>query len=213
METENSQAWNANSPHQRYPKPKQEVRPMRDVVLQMQISFDGFLSTPSGDVEWVMRHLDDERNEFWDWCVDAVGRAGVHIMGGVTGRELADYWPTSAEAVAKPMNEIPKVVFSKTIDALDWNQTRVARGDLAEEITQLKREPGGYILVHGGARFAQSLSQHGLIDEYRLVVHPVVLGAGISPFPEFSEPRFLRLVEVRAFPSGAVLHTYRSAEG
>lgn len=186
---------------------------MRKLVLQMQVSLDGFVGTPTGEVDWAFRSFDDE---FTAWGVDSLWQAGVHIMGGATGRGLAEYWPSPDIAArdrpfAAPMNEIPKVIFSKTIDHLDWNATRIARGDLVEEITRLKQEPGKHILAHGGARFAQSLSRLGLVDEYQLVIHPVVLGSGLPLFPELPEPLQLDLIETRAFPSGAVLHVYRPA--
>src|SRR5690606_10087410 len=141
-------------------------------------------------------------------------RAGVHVMGGETGRGLAEYWPSPDlderdRPFAAPMNEIPKVVFSKSLDTLDWNGTRIARGDTREEIARLKQEGGKPILVHGGARFAQSLSRLGLIDEYQLVIHPVALGSGLPLFPQLEEPLRLKLVETRPFPAGAVLQVYR----
>jgi dihydrofolate reductase len=183
---------------------------MRKVVLQMQVSVDGFVGRSDGDVEWAFPTFDDE---FTAWIVDSLWQAGVHVMGGETGRGLAEYWPHATEERDKPfaaaMNEIPKVVFSKSIDHLDWNQTRIAKGDVVDEINRLKAEPGKDILVHGGARFAQSLSKARLIDEYHLIAHPVVLGSGLSIFPEFDEPLRLALVEARAFPAGAVLHIYR----
>jgi dihydrofolate reductase len=183
---------------------------MGKVVLQMQVSIDGFVGRPDGDVEWAFPTFDDE---FTTWIVDSLWQAGVHIMGGETGRGLAEYWPNATEERDKPfaaaMNEIPKVVFSRSIDHLDWNQTRIAKGDLVEEVNRLKAEHGKDLLVHGGARFAQSLSRARLVDEYHLITHPVVLGSGLSIFPEFDEPLRLALVETRAFPAGAVLHIYR----
>jgi dihydrofolate reductase len=184
---------------------------MRKVVLQMQISLDGFVGRPNGDVDWIFRSFDEE---FTAWSVDSLWQADVHIMGSVTGRGLAEYWPSTNlekrdEPFAPAMNQIPKVVFSKTLARLEWNATRIARGDLVDEIVRLKEEPGKRILAHGGARFAQSLSKLRLIDEYELVIHPVVLGRGLSLFPEFSEPFNLDLLETRTFRSGAVLHVYR----
>jgi dihydrofolate reductase len=107
------------------------------------------------------------------------------------------------------VNQIPKVVFSRTTDRLDWNDTRIASGDLVQEIEALKRQAGGHILVHDGARFAQSLSRLRLIDEYQLMVHPVVLGDGLRVFPALDQPLRLELVEARPFRSGVVLHVYR----
>ena len=100
-------------------------------------------------------------------------------MGATTYAGWAAYWPGAPGSFAKPMNEIPKVVFSDSLTSADRGETEIAAGDLAEAITRLKQERSdGYLLAHGGARFARSLVETGLIDEYRLVIHPVVLGAG-----------------------------------
>jgi dihydrofolate reductase len=118
---------------------------------------------------------------------------------------MTAYWPTSTEAFAPPMNEIPKVVFSKAMKQADWKHSRVVNGDVAEEIARLKQEPGKDILVHGGAAFVQSLSRLGLIDEYRLIVHPMVLSEGL---PLFKETMDLKLLSTRSFPAGTVALTY-----
>jgi dihydrofolate reductase len=186
---------------------------MRKLILQMQMTVDGFVGRLDGDVEWAFPTFDDAFNA---WTVNSLWQAGVHVMGSVTGQGLAEYWPSPTlderdKPFAEAMNQIPKVVFSRSIDHLDWNKTRIAKGELVEEIERLKAEPGKDILVHGGARFAQSLSKARLIDEYHLVTHPVVLGSGLSIFPELDESLRLALVEARAFPAGAVLHIYRRA--
>ena len=104
------------------------------------------------------------------------------------------------------MNEIPKVVFSNSLSSADWPETTIATGDLAEAVTRLKQERSdGYLLAHGGARFAPSLVETGLIDEYRLVVHPVVLGAGEQLF---TTPLTIEPVSTIAFTSGAVAHVF-----
>lgn len=184
---------------------------MPKLVLQMQMTLDGYVGGRNGDVQWAFPAFDDE---FTQWGVDALQRAGTHIMGGITGKALAEYWPAPTEPrdlpFAPAMNDIPKVIFSNTLETVDWNNTRIARGDTSEEIARLKAEAGGeYILVHGGAKFARSLSQLGLIDEYHLMVHPVVLGQGDALFPPFDPPLHLALVEARPFKSGCVLHVYR----
>jgi dihydrofolate reductase len=187
---------------------------MRKVLLQMQMSLDGFVGTADGNVDWAFPSFDDE---FAQWGVESLWAAGVHVIGGVTGKGLAEYWPSPTEErdlpFAPPMNEIPKVVFSKTLARLDWNQTRIAKGELGEEIDALKREDGKPILVHGGASFARSLATLGLIDEYHLMVHPVVVGEGQSIFPAFERPLRLELIQARPFKSGCVLKVYRQAAG
>jgi dihydrofolate reductase len=110
--------------------------------------------------------------------LDWLGEAGLHLMGRATYEEMAAFWPTSDDEYAKPMNDIPKIVFSKTLTKADWPQSTIADGDVADEVSSLKREPGKDMIAWGGAAFAQSLSRLRLIDEYRLVLQPVALGDG-----------------------------------
>ncbi len=179
---------------------------MRKLVMKMHLSVDGFVGGPKGEVEWVFSAMDEAATA---WTMGALWNAGAHLMGGVTYGDMAAHWPTSTEPYAAPMNEIPKVVFSKTLKEAPWGETRVARGDLVEEVNRLKREPGKDLLAHGGARFAQSLVKHGLIDEYHLLIHPVALGSGLRLFPEREQPMKLKLVSATRFDSGAVGHVYR----
>jgi dihydrofolate reductase len=168
----------------------------------MSISLDGYLGGSQG--------LDEELTT---WIVDSLHQASTHIMGRATYHEMAAHWPTSTEVFAPPMNTIPKVVFSKTLERADWPNTRIARGDTAEEIHRLKEQPGKDILAHGGAGFAQSLSKLGLVDEYRLLVHPVVSGKGSRFFPDVSDPLNLQLLSARPFPSGIVVLVYEAIHG
>ena len=171
----------------------------------MDMSLDGYVGPLGEDADWVMRDFDDELSAY---IVDEVlTQAGTHAMGRVTYEEMAGHWPTATSVFAAPMNEIPKVVFSKTLTSADWPETRIASGDLSEEVARLKEEPGRDVLVHGGSELVQSLSRLGLIDEYRVIVHPVALGAGD---PLFGGPADLELVSSRAFGSGAVALTYTS---
>jgi dihydrofolate reductase len=177
---------------------------MRKVVLKMHMSVDGFVGTPDGDVGWIFGTFDDEMAE---WEV-SLRKAGTHVMGRVLYGDMAAHWPHSDEPYAAPMNETPKVVFSSTLTETPWGETRIARGDVAEEVARLREEPGGPVLAHGGSRFAQSLSAARLVDEYQLVVHPQARGEGL---PIFGAPLGLRLREARAFPAGAVLLSYERA--
>ena len=126
-----------------------------------------------------------------------------------TYEEMAELWPTSDDAYAAPMNDIPKVVFSKTLERADWPDSRIARGDLTEEIAALKREPGKDMLAWGGATFAQSLTRLGLVDEYRLILQPVALGEGLPLFKDLTAPVRFELVDAQTYATGAALHVYR----
>lgn len=179
---------------------------MRPVVLQMGITGDGFMHGAKGYEDW---GLPPEEDDVVQWKAVSLREAGTHIMGRTTYEAMASVWPNSTGIYADVMNDIPKVVFSKTLTHADWSESRIASRDLADDIDGLKREQGGVILAHGGATFIGSLIRENLIDEYRLVIHPVVIGNGTGLFGSLRGPLRLDLVEARAFPSGTVIHTYR----
>jgi dihydrofolate reductase len=183
---------------------------MRPVVLQMGVTLDGFVHGAKGYEDWGLPPEDDE---VVAWKVSSLRLAGTHIMGRATYEAMASVWPTTTGVYADVMNEIPKVVFSRTLTRADWPESQIASGDLADDIDRLKREPGGVILAHGGATFVDALIRDGLIDEYRLVIHPVVIGHGTSLFKALREPLRLDLIEARTFPSGTAVHVYRPREG
>src|SRR5213595_3520467 len=122
---------------------------------------------------------------------------------------MAAVWPTSDRDFARPMNEIPKVVFSRTLERADWPETRIADGDLSEEIERLKREPGNDLIAYGGATFDQALTRLGLVDEYRLMVQPAALGAGLPLFKDLPAPLHLELIEATTYSTGVAIHVYR----
>ena len=180
---------------------------MRRVVLQMGVTLDGYVAGPSGDGDW---GLPPEHPDVRAWKVASLRQAGTHIMGRVTYEQMAGHWPSATGDYAVLMNDIPKVVFSATLPAAGWADSRIARGDLAEEIAALKSEPGGEIMAHGGARFVQALSRGGLIDEYHLVILPVALGNGLPLFKDLAGPLRLDLAEAKSFPGGTVIHVYQA---
>lgn len=181
---------------------------MRKLILKMSVSIDGFVAGPDGEVDWIFSSIDEDVSE---WIVDTLWQAGVHLMGSQTYRDMAAYWPTSTEPYAAPMNEVPKFVFSSSMTQAEWGDTMIINGDLLDEITRLKRLPGRDLLAHGGARFAQSLVELGLVDEFRLIVHPVLLGRGRSLFSKLPTPQTLTLTGARTFASGAAAMVYRTA--
>jgi dihydrofolate reductase len=211
---------------------------MRKLILKMSISADGFVGGPNGEIDWIFRSMDES---VASWTVDMLWQAGVHIMGSRTFHDMASYWPTSDEPFAAPMNEIPKVVFTRkgfieptsdelttnalkdarmyseglfnvsdslSLHAHTWTNALVATGDLAEEITRLKQQEGKSILAHGGAGFAQSLVRLGVVDEYRLLVHPVILGKGLSLFASATTPFDLKLESSITFKTGVIANIY-----
>ena len=208
---------------------------MRKLILRMNLSLDGFMGGPNGEIDWIFRSFDASASAH---AVATLWQAGVHIMGSRTFRDMAAYWPNSTDPIAAPMNEIPKVVFThkgleqpSTTRALadaprlraedsvaatpsileSWTNPGIARGELAAEIARLKQEPGKPILAHGGASFARSLVRERLPDEYWLLVYPVALRRGLSPFAELEKPLDLKLMNKTAFDGGVVEHVYRPA--
>ncbi len=185
---------------------------MRDVVLQQYaVSLDGF--SCADDSEFQRYAFGVEDAEVDEVFIDLFRRAGLHIMGRVTYLGMAQHWPSASGTIADLMNEIPKVVFSHTLEHADWPETRIAGGDTAEEILKLKEEPGGEILVHGGFSFTQSLVKLGLIDEIRLYIFPVALGQGRSIFGTLSTITEYELASLRRFSSGVVLQVLRPVQG
>jgi dihydrofolate reductase len=173
----------------------------------MGITLDGYVAGPGGEGDW---GLPAEHPDVRAWKVASLRQAGTHIMGRVTYQQMAEHWPDALGDYAEFMNKLPKVVFSKTLPAAGWARSRIARGDLAEEIAALKNEPGGEIIMaHGGAAFVQALSRHGLIDEYRLVILPVALGSGLPLFKDLAKPLRVELAGARSFPDGTVIHVYQ----
>jgi dihydrofolate reductase len=185
---------------------------MRRLILKMSMSLDGFVAGPDGGSDWMHRSRDDGGRS---WVEETLWQAGLHVMGRRTYFDMAGYWPTSTAPLAAAMNEIPKAVFTRQ-GSLDlganpesWAEAEVVNGDLATEIGRLKQQPGKGILAHGGAGFAQSLAASGLIDEYRLLVHPVALGSGLPLFAHLPKPLHLELRATTLFRSGAAAQVYR----
>lgn len=181
---------------------------MPKLVLTMQLSLDGFVGGPKGEVDWAFADFDEE---FQDWQVAKLWEASAHLMGSVTYYEMAAHWPSSTEPYAAPMNRIPKVLFSKSLKQAEWSDTQIVSGDLATEVARLKQGTGDDLLAHGGALFARSLIRTGLIDEYRLLVHPIVLGNGRPLFSELAAPMRFKLVETKTFKTGLLAHLLRPA--
>jgi dihydrofolate reductase len=213
----------------------------RKLVLKMSVSLDGFVGGPNGEIDWIFRTMGDPKAR--DWIIDTLRNAGVHLMGSRAYYDMAAFWPYSDSPLAPAMNDIPKVIFSRsgirdgtvvdrTGDVVNarkdrighqtgvtptptvlrsWAEPTVARGDLTEEVMRLKEQPGDFILAHGGAAFARSLVAAGLIDEYRLFIHPAALGHGQPLFSALRSPVDLRLVSATPFGSGVVAAVYQPA--
>ena len=178
---------------------------MRKVVLGMNVSLDGYVATLDGSLDWAFANFDDELAAS---AIDTLSRFDTGLIGRNNYLEQAAAWPNRQGAMADIVNNMHKIIFSKTLKQLEWTNCTLATGSPAEVIARLKQQPGMDIGVAGGASFAQSLSKDCLIDEYRLTVHPVVLGKGL---PLFVEPLKLKLVSSKSFASGVLFLVYQLA--
>jgi dihydrofolate reductase len=178
---------------------------MRNVVLIMTVSLDGYVVAPSGHVGGL-----PEPEELQQWKLNRIRHAGLHIMGRVTYSEMSRAWPTSTAEYAAPMNDIPKVVFSKTLTEAPWAESSIAKGDLVDEIAGLKAQGGGEIIAWGGAGFAQSLTRAALVDEYAIIIQPVVYGGGKPLFSGLPDALHLERRACTTYASGTTLNVFRS---
>lgn len=185
---------------------------MRNVFLFNMVTLDGFFEGPNQDISW--HHTDEEFNEF---AIDQLNEIGTLLFGRVTYQGMASYWPTELAkrndpAIAELMNSLPKVVFSKTLDKVEWNNSRLVKENAEKQVSALKQQPGKDIAIFGSSKLAASLADHGLIDEYRLIVNPVFLGNGTSLLKGIKNKLDLKLLKARTFASGNVLLYYAPAE-
>ena len=196
---------------------------MRKVIVNEFMSLDGVVQAPGGADEdpsggfqhggWHMGYLDDLSRK---QVLESIVEAGGFLLGRRTYEIFAAFWPNAAEEeqmIAEPLNTKPKHVVSRTLsDPLEWQNSTVLEGELADSVTALKQEDGGDLHVIGSAELTQSLIEHGLVDELRLMIDPVVLGGGKRIFRDDGSRRPLRLVDSELTSTGSFLATYVPAE-
>jgi len=181
---------------------------MRKVIFFMLTSLDGYFEGPDRDISW---HNVDE--EFNDFAIRQTGEFGALLFGRVAYELMASYWPTEAAKrddpiVAGLMNSLPKIVFSKTLEKVDWENTRLVIDKFVEAISKLKQAAGKDIAIFGSSDLTVTLMEQGLVDEYRIMVNPVVLGNGKPLFKGIKNKINLKLIKTKAFKSGNVLLYY-----
>ena len=189
------------------------------LTLTTFLSLDGVMQGPGGPAEdpsggfkqggWMVPYADEAMDRFvtgWFAAADAF------LLGRTTYEIMAGYWPqVTDDEVARKLNGLPKYVVSRTLDKVMWNNSTQIKGDPVEEVIRLKGEAGQELQVHGSGKLAQTLIRHGLIDEYRLWFHPVVLGRGKRLFAEGQPPIALKLIETKTTGTGVVIHVYQPA--
>jgi len=169
--------------------------------MKMEMSLDGYVGAEGVPSNWPVRYYDDELTAYETELLSA---AGVHAMGRHSYEEMGPYWQTADDPFAPVMNDIPKAVFSRTLERGDWPVTRVFR-DLESGMAELRDEDGGPVLVHGGSGLVQQLTRLGLVDELHINLQPEVFGSGL---PLFGAPGSFQLQDVRRFARGTVALTY-----
>jgi dihydrofolate reductase len=183
----------------------------RKVIYAMMVSLDGYMEGPDRDIDWSFP--DEELHQHFN---EQESEIDINLYGRGLYENMSSYWPTADLNPSAPQVEIdfariwkskPKVVFSKTLEQVEWN-SRLVRENIADEIVKLKEQPGKNLSV-GGSGIASTFMKLGLIDEFRLYIHPVVLGGGKPMFQPMNDAVTLRLVEARTFSSGVVLLRYQ----
>lgn len=178
----------------------------RKIIASEFVSLDGVMEAPD---EWHLPYFNDEMGE----AVGAgMAEADAMLMGRVTYEEWADFFPSQSGEDADYMNNIPKFVVSTTLDEVEWQNSTLVNENVTEEITKLKQQPGGALSISGSGTLVRSLLRTGLLDELRLMVHPIVVGNGKRLFDESDEQTALELVDSKTFDTGVVYSTYRPAE-
>ena len=175
---------------------------MRKVILSVMVSLDGFFDAPGEGLEKIDWHRADD--EWEDYAIELLSGADTLLFGRKTYEGFAQFWPTQEGEVARLLNTTSKVVFSTTLAEAAWNGSRLVRDHVPEEVAKLQAQTGKDIVILGSADFAATLTQHGLIDEYRIAVNPVVLGGGTPLFQERAGRLNLKLLDTRTFKSGIV---------
>jgi dihydrofolate reductase len=185
---------------------------MKRLVVFNNVTLDGYFTDANGDMSWA-HHNDAESNAF---AAENSKGGGVLMFGRITYELMASFWPTPAAResmpdVAEGMNNLPKIVFSRTLDEASWNNTKLVKSDLVEEVRKLKNEPGDDIVILGSGSIVSQLSEHKLIDEYQFVLNPLVLGKGRTMFDGMKDRLPMKRTKTRTFENGNVLLCYEPA--
>lgn len=185
---------------------------MRKLKLQVQMTVDGYIGGPNGEMDWVFFNWTDDVKEY---VKELMAPVDCIVLGRKLAQGFIPHWANVAAnpdnpdvAAGKIFTDTHKVVFTKTLEQAEWPNTVLAKGDLVEEITQLKQQPGKDIIAYGGATFVAALIQHGLIDDFHLFINPTAIGKGLAIFNELEQKQPLTLVKATPFDCGIVVLNY-----
>jgi dihydrofolate reductase len=187
---------------------------MRKLIAFNHVTLDGYFVSATGDFRWASNGNDDP--EYAAFVAENASGGGQLLFGRKTYELMASYWPTPIAdqhnpAVAKGMNSMSKVVFSRTLDKASWNNTHLVKGDLVSEVRKMKSQDGPGMAILGSGSIIAQLAQENLIDEYQMMVDPVALGGGRSMFEGIKDKLTLKLAKTRTFQNGKVYLCYEPA--
>ena len=181
---------------------------MRKIIVSNMVSLDGFIAGPAGELDWFVWDKDLERI-----TAEMMGSVDTILFGRVTYEMMADYWPTDTvndPYIKERMNNLPKIVFSRTLEKVGWNNSKLVAEIDPERISRMKKMAGKNIVVLGSATIVSALTGLGLIDEFRLIVNPVILGGGKPMFKGLTQSQKLRLIDTRQLGSGVAILSYQA---
>src|SRR5690349_18730397 len=187
---------------------------MRKVIVSMNVTLDGFMAGPDCGLDW---HFKSWNEEMARATAEQLSKADTILLGGITYRGMAQYWNTDPVNMIRPRNDLDfasmlnsyaKVVFSKSMTTVTWNNSRLAKREIGEEVSELKHRKGKDMIVYGSGKIVAALTKLGLVDEFRMWVHPVVLGCGKPVFKGLTGMLDLRLTKTEVFNSGVVILYY-----
>ena len=183
---------------------------MRRLFWQMSVTLDGFMEGPNRELDDTAEVVDED---FDRYATEMLHSIDSILLGRVTYQLFAGYWPNATGPDADRLNELPKLVFSRTLEKVEWNNSRLVRENIEEEVAQLKRQPGKDLALFGSADLASTFMRLGLIDEYRVLVTPVVLGHGAPMFKGMQDRIPLKLLRAATWSSGTVALFYEPDRG
>jgi dihydrofolate reductase len=174
----------------------------------MNVTLDGFMSGPTGELDWHFPHWTEEMSMHAN---EQLSDTDTILLGRVTYQAMEKYWPSApSDDFADKMNNYTKIVFSKTLEKTQWKNAIVVKGDLKEKVAKMKMLPGKNMIIYGSGSIVRTFAKLGLIDEYRIWIHPVAIESGIPLFKGIRNKVNLRLLKTRTFRSGVVIHYYET---
>lgn len=178
---------------------------MRKVILQMYTSIDGFVAGPNGELDWMFANIGGESESPADRLLDS---SDLILLGRGMSKGFLDYWPNDKTEFGARINQLPKIIFSKTLQKVEWENVTISN-DIEKEITKQKKQEGKNLILYGGCGLVTSFAKLGLIDEYYLMTVPVLLGNGLHLFKGI-DMKVLKLVKSNASASGVIVNHYEN---